>query len=136
MTFWVTKVLSRSGLSLRELELVAAARRGKPVICGIWGINEISDDPMYVIRAELIRDLLVGRHGKLDPRGIMVRRGRITGKFDLDFVHGHAPLALRECIIEQPIQLFGAHLPLLDLSGSRINSLLGDGLRIGRCCVG
>jgi hypothetical protein len=24
----------------------------------------------------------------------------------------------------------------LDLSGSRINSLLGDGLRIGRCCVG
>jgi hypothetical protein len=36
------------------------------------------------VRAEAIRDLLVGRHGEVDPRGLWGRDAAITGQLDLD----------------------------------------------------
>ncbi|PWW58372.1 hypothetical protein [Actinokineospora spheciospongiae] len=88
-----------------------------------------ADDPV-VVRAGLIRELLLGRHGELDPRGVRVRGARVVGVLDLDQVRAVVGLHLADCVVEEPIRATRAVLPYLTLDGSRIAGLVADGARV------
>jgi len=119
-------------LSEVESRLVAAGRRGVELVCGTARPDELSGgrDGAHVIRAELIRELLLGRFGELDPRGVRVRGARVTGVLDLSYVRTTTGLHLIGCWCEQPFVVRGARLPRLHLSASHVRELVGDGLRV------
>lgn len=104
-----------------EQRLIEAARRGDVLKCA---------EPDNVVRAELIRELLLGRHGELDPRGVMLAGARIEGTLDLDSVNAVVGLDLDHCVIDAPIQARQAVLPLLKLYGGRCAGLRADGVQI------
>jgi hypothetical protein len=73
-------------LTARELEVTAAAHSGRSTVCGDLSPGELAatTDPDHLIRAELLREIVVGHHGTIDPRGVRVQRARVTGTLDLD----------------------------------------------------
>ncbi|MEV4055297.1 hypothetical protein AB0J55_29190 [Amycolatopsis sp. NPDC049688] len=102
---------------LNDLEraLVEAARTGEELVCD-----------GEAIRARLIRELLLGRYGPVDPRGIRVAGARITGVLDLDHVTACAGAALTGCLFAEPVSAWNARLPWLDLSRSWLPGFHGD----------
>jgi len=101
-----------------ERELVDAARHG---------LAYVTDAP---VRAVVLRELLLGLRGPVDPRGVRLGGARIAGTVNLDHVEAGTGLALVDCVIVNPISAQRARLPWLDLSGSRIAGFDGSGLRI------
>src|SRR3979490_1360093 len=67
------------------------------------------------VRAELVRELLLGRRGELDPRGIRFRGARIVGGLDPDYVRSATGLRLVRCAVNETITARDAHLPWLSL---------------------
>ncbi len=102
-----------------ERELVDAARRG---------LAYVTDAP---VRVAVLRELLLGLRGPVDPRGVRVGSARIAGTLNLDHVAAPVGLALVDCVLVNPISARAAKLPWLDLSGSRIAGFDGTGARIG-----
>ncbi|MGK3207847.1 hypothetical protein [Amycolatopsis sp. MEPSY49] len=102
-----------------ERELIDAARRG---------LAYVTDAP---VRAAVLRELLLGLRGPVDPRGVRVGSARIAGTLNLDHVAAPVGLALVDCVLVNPISARAATLPWLDLSGSRIAGFDGTGVRIG-----
>jgi hypothetical protein len=102
-----------------ERELVDAARRG---------LAHETDAP---VRAAVLRELLLGLRGPVDPRGVRVEGARIAGTLDLDHVEAGVGLALVDCVVVNTISARAATLPWLDLSGSRIAGFDGTAVRIG-----
>jgi hypothetical protein len=119
-------------LSDRERELIESSRRGEVLVCSNLDRDTLagSDDPAHQVRAELIRELLLGRRGPLDPRGIQVHAARIVGVLDLQYVQATVGLDLRACAITESIRAQAGRLPRLSLSRSRINTLHADGLQV------
>jgi hypothetical protein len=111
--------LSR-GLSPQERNLVSAARRGKRLRC----------DGAQVIRADVIRDLLLGRHGTVDPRGVQLTGALVEGALDLEGVLSTAGLNLTDCRLSEPIIARDAEFPWLELEGCQVQGLLADRLRV------
>lgn len=109
---------------LNDLERAVAdsARTGARVTCDDTGIGDSGGS----IRAQLLRELLLGRHGPVDPRGIRIARARITGVLDLDNVAACAGAALTECVFTDKVTAWNARLPWLDLSRSRLPGFRGD----------
>jgi hypothetical protein len=120
-------------LSERERELIEFSRRGEVLVCSNLdrAALAVSDNPAHRVRAELIRELLLGRRGPLDPRGIQVRAARIVGELDLRYIQSNVGLALQACAITEPIRARAGRLPRLVLSQSRINTLHADALQAG-----
>ncbi|MGW6936146.1 hypothetical protein ACWGE0_39235 [Lentzea sp. NPDC054927] len=106
-----------------EKRLVTAAQRGELLVC---------PKSAPAVRAELIRELLLGRHGELDPRGVQIEGARIKGVLDLDNVTASVGLYLYDCTIDEPIDARDAHLRELVLSGGRCAGLQADGVHIER----
>ncbi|MEU0796607.1 hypothetical protein ABZ342_41650 [Amycolatopsis sp. NPDC005961] len=102
-----------------ERELVDAARRGDAYV---------TDAP---VRAVVLRELLLGLRGPVDPRGVRLGGARIAGTLNLDHVEAGTGLALVECVLVNAISARHARLPWLDLAGSRIAGLDGTAVRIG-----
>ncbi|EOD64214.1 hypothetical protein H480_32963 [Amycolatopsis vancoresmycina DSM 44592] len=96
-----------------------AARTGEKLVCD-----------GEAIRARLIRELLLGWYGPVDPGGIRVSGARITGVLDLDSVTACAGAKLTGCLFADPVTAWNAHLPWLDLSRSWIPGLSGDLLNV------
>jgi len=119
-------------LTKLEQALVRAARRGDPLDCGDLPMGElaVTDDPGRVVRAELIRELLLGRRGELDPRGVYLIGARIVGDLDLSHIHAQVLLRLRRSVLDQPCTLAYARLPLLDLQRSHVAEVCADGLQV------
>ena len=107
-------------LTDRETALVAAARDGTVLVC----------DGRTRIRAEVIRELLLGRRGELDPRGIRLHQAKIIDTLDLDHVTAEVGLDLVDCAVEERMTLSHAVLPRLVLTKSRIAGLNAEGVRI------
>ena len=93
-----------------EQQLVEAARRGQWLTCA---------KPDQVVRGEVIRELLLGRHGELDPRGVRLSGARIVGDFDLEHVDAGVGMFLQRCMIEEPIRAGRSVLPYLVLHGGQ-----------------
>ncbi|HEV7656630.1 MAG TPA: hypothetical protein VGP36_18100 [Mycobacteriales bacterium] len=80
------------------------------------------------IRAGLVRDVLLGAHGRVDARGLQLRGATLTGTLDLDGLHTTARVRLRDCVLPTGAVLRGAALPMLDLGGCTVSGLLADDL--------
>lgn len=106
-----------------EKRLVEAAQRGELLVC---------PKSAPAVRAELIRELLLGRHGELDPRGVQIKDARIKGTLDLDNVTAPVGLYLTGCTIDEPIDARDARLRDLVLRGGRCAGLQADGVHIDR----
>jgi hypothetical protein len=120
-------------LTFRERALVDAAASGDVLECSQLSIEQLSvtDDPEHIIRAELLRELVLRRCDKpLDPRGVRLRGARITGTLDLTHAEAAVGMELRGCSFEHPVLLEDAHLPWLTLTGSCVPALDGDGLQV------
>ncbi|MGB9282080.1 MAG: hypothetical protein WCB57_18690 [Pseudonocardiaceae bacterium] len=90
-----------------------------------------TENPRYTIRAELLRELVLGRNGeRIDPLGVRVRGARITGTLDLTHVPAAVGLELRGCFFESAVLLVSARLPWLTLAASQLCALDGDGLHV------
>ncbi|GLY54737.1 hypothetical protein [Lentzea sp. NBRC 102530] len=104
-----------------EQRLVTAARDGEWLVCAE------DDDP---VPADLIRDLLLGRHGDLDPAGVRLEGARIQGVLNLDRVKTSAGLAFSNCTIQKPIEARYASLPDLVFFGGQCAGIHADGLHV------
>lgn len=112
-----------------ESSLISAVQDGLTLECStLPAIDLIETD--HIISGNLLRELALGQHGKIDPRGIRITGARITGIVDLDFIHSPTCLILRNCVIEMPMQLSGAHLLHISLSGCAVPGLLANGLHV------
>ena len=73
--------------------------------------------PDRTVRADVLRDLLLRRHGwQPDPRGVRLRGAAVADDLDLAGVHADVVLSLVECRIPA-IDLSRARLPDLTLAG-------------------
>ncbi len=88
-------------------------------------------DSKRIVRAEVIRDLLVGRRpvdeqqekeqGPGRSPSVFLSGARITGRLDLSGIDIQSPLLLQQCALDEPlvitdsmfcaIRLYGCHLP-------------------------
>jgi len=124
---------SLSEVSSRERALVDALTSGCVVACSRLTVEQLAatKNPRYTLRAELIRELVLGRSGdRLDPLGVRVHGARITGTLDLTHVPAAVGIELRGCYFERTVFLASARLPWLTLSASHLPALDGDGLRV------
>jgi hypothetical protein len=120
-------------LTCRERELVEAVNAGHVLECSQLSTEQLSatGDCKHIIRAELLRELLLTRCGKpLDPRGVRVRGARITGVLDLTHVQAAVGIELGSCSFDHPLLMQDAHLPWLVLNGSCVPALDGDALQV------
>jgi hypothetical protein len=131
-------------LTARELEVIDAARDGTMLICSALPVDQLANDQdqAHEVRAELLRELLLGRRGPVDPRGVRLTGARIIGLLDLDTISTSTGLRLIKCVFPDGIDAANCHLPWLWLNGSHIDVLLArqlkvdsdmrlDGLRVG-----
>jgi hypothetical protein len=111
-------------LTTLERQLVDAALLGE--------IPKYSPQSMdsNVVRGQVIRELLLGWHGEVDPRGVKIRNAKITGSLDLR--HSKAPVGLgvEHCVCDEPIRLHNTKLPWLAIVDTKVQSLLADGLQM------
>jgi len=127
----MTRGLSEA--SSRELALIDALGSGCVVECSKLTAEQLAatDNPRYTIRAELLRELVLGRSGeRLDPLGVRVHGARLTGTLDLTHVPVSVGIELRDCFFEQAVLLVSARLPWLTLAGSHLGPLDCDGLQV------
>ncbi|WP_228122215.1 hypothetical protein [Saccharothrix syringae] len=121
---------------LTELErtVLDAARLGEPagLLDRRVDVEElaVTDDPGLCVRAELIRDLLLGRHGELDPRGVLIAGVRVLGLLDLDRVTAVTGLALVGSALPDGFTCRHASLPELALDESLVSGVFAVGLLI------
>ena len=124
---------SLSEISSRELALIDALGSGCVVECSKLTVKQLAatDNPRYSVRAELLRELVLGRSGEpLDPLGVRLHGARITGTLDLTHVPATVGIELRNCFFEHTVFLVSARLPWLTLAGSHLSVLDGDGLHV------
>jgi hypothetical protein len=120
-------------LSSRERELVEAVAAGGVLRCAQLSPAQLAStgNPAHIIRAQVLRDLLVSqRYAPPDPRGICLRGARITGILELSEVQAAVGMELRDCWVDEQMRLRDASVPWLSLSGSRVPALVCDGLRV------
>jgi hypothetical protein len=124
---------SLSETSSRELALIDALGSGCVVECSKLTVEQLAatDNPKYSVRAELLRELVLGRSGEpLDPLGVRLHGARITGTLDLTHVPAMVGIELRNCFFDHTVLLVSARLPWLTLAGSQLSVLDGDGLQV------
>ncbi|MTD52797.1 hypothetical protein [Amycolatopsis pithecellobii] len=96
-------------LTEAELALVQAARVGE------WA--DLSEAEDQQVRGVVFRDLVLGRLGEVDPRGIWLKRAHLVGGLDLCDIETRFPLRLLSCRTDEPVQLIRANLSTVDLTG-------------------
>ncbi|MEU3650789.1 hypothetical protein AB0E59_46065 [Lentzea sp. NPDC034063] len=104
-----------------EQRLIRAARDGEWLECA---------EPGTVVRAGLIRELLMGRRGELDPGGVKLRGVRIEGTLDLVRVKAVAGLSFSDCTLDEPVMARYASLPELHFYGGSCAGIHANGLQL------
>ncbi|MCX2953609.1 hypothetical protein [Lentzea sp. NEAU-D7] len=104
-----------------EQRLIEAARDGEWLECA---------EPDTVVRAGLIRELLLGRHGELDPRGVRLSGARVEGTLNLNRIKASVGLAFHHCTIDEPIEARSASLPDLVFHGGSCAGIHADGVHV------
>ena len=120
-------------LSPVERALVEAVIAGHELTCGGLdpGRLAVSDDERYLVRAEVIRDLLLGRHIEHShPQGLRLARARIVGALDPDQLAPVVGLGLSHCAVDQPVTMRGARLPWLMLFSTHLPGIAANGMYV------
>jgi hypothetical protein len=121
-----------SDLAELERELIDAARTGDAPAGSGLTVEELAEDndPAHEIRARLLREMLLGQRGTLDPKGIKVQGARITGTLDLDNVAACTGLSVTSCVVTSTITAWYASLSWLRLAHCRLGNVHADGIRL------
>jgi sRNA-binding regulator protein Hfq len=157
MDLWKAKARALAQLALddddvaiktpSELKLLCAVTSGEVAYCGPnLEYDDPTNDPEHSeewptdrdVRGSLIRWLCGDAQAAklIDPKGIQLLGARVVGEtgsqlaLDLESVVGPFPLGLLRCRVEGSIILRNAELPRMILSGSWIEELGGDGLKV------
>lgn len=128
-------------LTEAERRLLRAVPRGETACCGPNpGPGGPGYDPSDAdkwssereIRAALISWLCVNTEAvkRVDRAGIQVYGAKIVGRLNLFFAAIGFPLFFQLCRFDDDIDLKFVTLPALNLSGSRIRSLIADGVHV------
>jgi hypothetical protein len=120
-------------LSPVERALVEAIIAGHELTCGGLdpGRLAVSEDERYLVRAEVIRDLLLGRYIEHShPQGLRLARARIVGALDLDRLAPIVGLGLWHCAVDQPVTMRGARLPWLMLFSTHLPGIVANGMYV------
>ncbi|HEX9067010.1 MAG TPA: hypothetical protein VF843_18005, partial [Streptosporangiaceae bacterium] len=109
-----------------EDEIVAAAAAGQVLDC-LDGSTRRSLDAAVLRRCcHQLRD-------RIDPRGVWLRNAAVTGQLDLAGLDIPFSLRFDSCEFDAPLQVEGAQLPELAVTGCpRLPGLLANGVRIRR----
>lgn len=97
------------------------------VFCGGELPSEDGDD--CTIRAELVRDILLGLCGPLHPKGLRLRGAHISGALDLQGGQCNRDLTLSNCLMSDEINLVNAQMRGLSFSGCHLGSISADNAR-------
>lgn len=83
--------------------------------------------PERIVRAAVLRHLLIGRDWPTDPRGVRLRGIRISGPLDLEAAVLHCPLYLDSCFLDAEIVcLDQATATGLTITGCHLAGLTGE----------
>ncbi|MFF5075740.1 hypothetical protein ACFY36_01705 [Actinoplanes sp. NPDC000266] len=112
--------------SVLEQRLIDAVEQG--IVLDLAGDDPVDetvmqswDSPDRTIRAEVIRDIVLGRFAaEPDPRGLRLRGVLVAGRIDLQNVTRDFRVELVECFLPGGLLLRDTCLPTLVLSGSWI----------------
>jgi hypothetical protein len=109
-----------------EEQLVAAAALGD--LCDA----SLHDEAEREIRADVLTVLLLGKNESwsCEASGISLAGATISGQLDLRSAKVQLPLSLMSCTFEEPILLTDARTRSLNLTGSTLQGLSGDGVQI------
>ncbi len=118
-----------SDLTPPELELLDSAQRGVTAQLSRLPVHLVAVSAPQV-RGPFIRELLLGRRGDLDPRGVRLAGARITGDLDLAHVRAKAGLSLTRCTIVGSFNAVDARIENLTCVNCRIDHLHADRVRI------
>jgi hypothetical protein len=107
---------------VRTSDLARACAAGEPLDLALLSLD-----------ADVVRELCVSGAGDVDPRGLVVRRGRITGALDLSGATVGFPLRFEDCWFDAPVRVEGADLHQLSITSSpHLPGLLANGLTVRR----
>ena len=100
---------------------------------------DLREEPDRAVRAEVIRDLLVGRrpvnerpeneHGPGQSPSVFLSGARITGQLDLRGIDFEPPLLLQECEFEKPLVITDSLSRSVRLYGCQLPGVQGAWLR-------
>jgi len=129
----VVLAMESKDLSPVERALVEAIIAGHELACG--GLDParlaVTEDHRYLVRAEVIRDLLLGRYlEQSHPQGLRLARARIIGALDLDRLAPIIGLGLSQCVVDQPVTMRGARLPWLMLFSTHLPGIAANGVYV------
>ena len=109
-----------------EAELLAAATAGHVLVCGDGQARRSVD-------AGLLRRCCRELRDQVDPRGVRLSRAEVTGDLDLAGLDVPFPLRFDGCSFGEPVNVAGAQLVELALTGcDRVPGLLANGVRVRR----
>jgi hypothetical protein len=129
--FRLTDQTTPHGLYPAEERLLASAREGE--LCEIDGTRPEAASPENKVRAQFVRFLALGGDGgaPVHERGVWLRGAYIEGALDLQGCEGVRPLFLWNCRIDGAIILRDAGTRTINLGGSHVRGIAGDGAKIG-----
>ncbi|MFC3897812.1 hypothetical protein ACFOWZ_40630 [Lentzea rhizosphaerae] len=119
--------------ALRPVEqaLVEHVERGE--LLDLAGDSPVDEEAMRgwdesrTIRAWVVRDIMRGRLApEPDPRGLLLRGARITGRLHLGNVISSVWLELYQCFLDEGLNARDARLAGIALSGCRLERSTGD----------
>src|SRR5579871_1996814 len=103
--------MDSKSLSPVERALVKATIAGRELVCGDHDPSRlaVSEDERFLVRAEVIRDLLLGRYIEdSHPQGLRLARARIVGALDIDRLAPIIGLGLSLCAVDRQMTMRGA----------------------------
>jgi hypothetical protein len=124
-------LLDQAKLTKLEKSVIDAAREGlqaRPPEAMCAADLAVTTDDRLLVRAEVIRDALMGRWGELDPRGFRAAGIRVVGHLDLEHVTAVTGLHLTGCVVPDGIKLAYARITEVNFAGSCISGIVADGL--------
>jgi uncharacterized protein YjbI with pentapeptide repeats len=78
------------------------------------------------IPGALLRQVLTRRDLNVDSRGLVIQGARFTDSVDLQYVEFPHPLRLHGCSLEASLDMTGAKIRTLDLTGTHVGGLILD----------
>ena len=109
-----------------EAELLTAATAGDVLVCG-------DDSARRCVDAALLRRCCRELRYQVDPRGVRLSGATITGRLDLAGLDVPFPLRFENCSFTEPVEVAGAQLIELALTGcDQVPGLLANGVRVRR----
>jgi hypothetical protein len=114
-------------LSIAEASVVAELGTGNFDRVGD-GLRPEWDDPARIVRAELLRFLILGGGDgfRLHEKGVRLSGARVTGMLDLEGCRIPRDIGLKDCRFDAPPVLRSAIIDNLFLDGSALPGLQAD----------